>query len=139
VLRVYQELTAVQAYQLLENDPGAALVDVRTEAEWMYVGGPDLTGLRRRPFLVPWVAQAGNTPDPDFLRRLSEVLDDRNTPVVFLCRSGLRSAGAAEAAVRAGFTQVFNVMDGFEGPVDEHGHRGMRSGWKAAGLPWRQS
>jgi rhodanese-related sulfurtransferase len=59
-------------------------------------------------------------------------------PVLFLCRSGVRSAAAAEAAARAGYAHAYNVTEGFEGPLDADGHRGV-SGWKAAGLPWRQS
>ena len=59
-------------------------------------------------------------------------------PVVFLCRSGNRSIGAAEAATEAGIAPSYNVLDGFEGNLDEHKHRGG-TGWKAVGLPWKQS
>jgi rhodanese-related sulfurtransferase len=58
--------------------------------------------------------------------------------IFFICRSGVRSMAAAEAARAAGFPHVFNVADGFEGPPDAEAHRGSVAGWKADGLPWRQ-
>ena len=75
----------------------------------------------------------------DFTGELGRAAADRDRPVYFLCRSGARSLAAARAAEAAGYGRVFNVADGFEGPPDAAGHRGNREGWKAAGLPWRQS
>ncbi|MGW0183231.1 rhodanese-like domain-containing protein [Nocardia sp. NPDC003345] len=128
-----------QAWELLTGHPGAVLVDVRTEAEWKFVGVPDTSGIATPTVLVEWVDSTG-TRNAGFLDQLRHVLGDRpaDAPVVFLCRSGQRSAHAADAATAAGIAPSYNVTEGFEGPLDELGHRGG-SGWRADGLPWRQS
>ncbi|WP_040838754.1 rhodanese-like domain-containing protein [Nocardia brevicatena] len=128
-----------RAWEILRDNPDAVLVDVRTEAEWRFVGIPDTSALDRPTVLVEWVDGTG-APNSRFLDQLGEALDGRkpDTPVLFLCRSGQRSAHAAAAATRAGIEPAYNVSDGFEGPLDEHGHRG-HAGWRALGLPWRQS
>lgn len=123
------DLTPQQAWDLVRaND--AVLVDVRTQAEWRFVGVPALVELGR----VEWVDCAGQRND-GFLDAVREVAGGR--PVVFLCRSGQRSVSAAKALTAAGGGPAYNVFDGFEGGLDEHGHRGA-VGWKAAGLPWTQ-
>lgn len=129
------DITPRESWQLLNDDPDAVLVDVRTDAEWRFVGVPDLTGLGKDVVYLEWVDGAGN-PNPDFARALTERVG--SGPVVFLCRSGNRSISAAEAATAAGLTPAYNVLDGFEGGLDAHGHRGA-TGWKAVGLPWTQS
>ncbi|HEU0190564.1 MAG TPA: rhodanese-like domain-containing protein [Mycobacterium sp.] len=129
------DITPQQAWDLLNGDPAAVLVDVRTSAEWRFVGVPDLSGLGRDVVYLEWVDATG-TPNPDFARDL--VNQVAGGPVVFLCRSGNRSIPAAETATAAGLTPAYNVLDGFEGNLDEHGHRGG-TGWRAVGLPWRQS
>jgi rhodanese-related sulfurtransferase len=77
--------------------------------------------------------------NPDFVGDLQRAGLRPEAPVAFLCRSGVRSKAAAEAATAAGYAAAYNVSDGFEGPPDATGHRGTTGGWKAAGLPWRQS
>ncbi|EOM78010.1 rhodanese-like domain-containing protein [Rhodococcus rhodnii] len=133
------DITPQQAWELLEQYPDATLVDVRTEPEWAYVGVPDLTGLGKRTLLVEWV-RYGGAPNPSFTEQLerADVTGGDDAPVIFLCRSGHRSIGAAEAATAAGIAPSYNVLDGFEGGLDEHGHRGAQ-GWRALGLPWQQS
>ncbi|MEU4314424.1 rhodanese-like domain-containing protein [Nocardia sp. NPDC024068] len=128
-----------QAWELLTGHPDAVLVDVRTEAEWKFVGVPDTSGIATPTLLVEWVDSTG-TRNAGFLDQLRHSLNDRpaDAPVVFLCRSGQRSAHAAAAATAAGIAPSYNVTEGFEGPLDELGHRGG-SGWRAHGLPWRQS
>lgn len=133
------DLTPQDAAGLLERDPAAVLVDVRTRAEWSYVGTPDLSGLGRETVLVEWLTFPDGTPNPRFLDELGAAGVTPDRPVVFLCRSGVRSVAAAEAATAAGYRAAYNVLDGFEGPPDADGHRGTTAGWKAAGLPWRQS
>lgn len=136
------DITPEAAWALLKENPEAVLVDVRTSAEWKWVGVPDLTELGRDVVYVEWVRSTGER-NGEFLEELAAAGvtglsqgDDR--PVIFLCRSGNRSIGSAELATEAGITPSYNVLDGFEGNLDENGHRGG-VGWRAIGLPWRQS
>ena len=76
--------------------------------------------------------------NPAFLDEVAAASADKSAPVVFLCRSGVRSVAAAEAATAAGYTAAYNILEGFEGPPDEQSHRGRTAGWKARGLPWKQ-
>lgn len=133
------ELTPVEAYALLERDPQAVLVDVRTRAEWSYVGLPDLSGLGRGVVVVEWQSFPDGTVNRGFFDDLAAAGVRPDVPVAFICRSGVRSRSAAEAATAAGFGAAYNVTDGFEGPLGPEGHRGSLAGWKAAGLPWRQT
>jgi rhodanese-related sulfurtransferase len=133
------DLTPDEAYQMLASRPEAILVDVRTKAEWSYVGVPDLSEVGRSPVLSEWVTFPDGAPNPRFLDDLTAAAPSKTAPVVFLCRSGVRSVAAAQAATAAGFTAAYNVTEGFEGPSDESGHRGTAAGWKVRGLPWRQS
>lgn len=134
------DVTPERAWEILTDDDGAILVDVRTRPEWAYVGVPDTSALGRDVVLAEWVSYPTGAPNPAFVDELRaaglEPGDGR--PIVFLCRSGQRSIGAALAATAAGFGPAFNILDGFEGGLDGDGHRGAR-GWRAVGLPWRQS
>ena len=137
------DITPEEAWQLLVDDPEAVLVDCRTEAEWRFVGVPDLSSLARDVVYVEWNTADGKHND-GFVDDLvsagvapaGEARAGR--PVIFLCRSGNRSIGAAEAATEAGIAPSYNVLDGFEGNLDADRHRGG-TGWKAVGLPWKQS
>ncbi len=137
---VFGEVSVTEAWDALASDPKAVLVDVRTRAEWTYVGVPRLDRIGKRVVLTEWQATAGPA---DFAARLKAELvalgAGQDAPVFFLCRSGSRSRSAAMAAADAGFTRVFNVEEGFEGPLDGERHRGSAGGWKAAGLPWSQT
>jgi rhodanese-related sulfurtransferase len=131
------DITPQQAWKLLSEDPRAVLVDCRTDAEWRFVGVPDLTQLGRDAVYIEWNRADGRHNDA-FVDELRGKVDSADRPVVFLCRSGNRSIGAAEAATAAGYGPSYNVLDGFEGNLDENRHRGA-TGWKAVGLPWKQS
>ncbi len=132
------DITPEEAWKLLTDDPEAVLVDCRTDAEWRFVGVADLSSLDREVVYVEWNSSDGKHND-DFVEDLKAAgVTPADRPVVFLCRSGNRSIGAAEAATEAGIAPSYNVLDGFEGHLDEHRHRGG-TGWKAVGLPWRQS
>jgi rhodanese-related sulfurtransferase len=126
----------------LKADQTAALIDVRTIAEWAYVGLPDLASIGKRPVLVEWQGFPDDRLNTAFVERLTEALGplgaDRNSELFFICRSGARSLKAAQAMAAAGFTRCRNVADGFEGPLDPDRHRGKLAGWKAKGLPWTQ-
>lgn len=132
------DITPQQAWELLSENPEAVLVDVRTDAEWRFVGVPDLSGLGRDVVYIEWNRTDGKRNDNFVAELLDQVPARGDRPVVFLCRSGNRSIGAAEAATEAGIAPSYNVLDGFEGNLDENGHRGA-TGWRAIGLPWRQS
>ncbi|OJT94852.1 MAG: sulfurtransferase [Alphaproteobacteria bacterium 65-7] len=136
------DISPAQAWDRLKGDARAQLVDVRTIAEWNFVGLPDLSGLGRRVHCVEWQGFPGGAQNPAFVEQAAQAVRTagatQDTPVLLLCRSGARSRAAAMALTAAGFTQAFNIASGFEGDPDEQGHRGTINGWKAAGLPWRQ-
>ena len=125
-------LLPAEAFELSRQQPGTALVDVRTQAEWNYVG--------RIPGSVEieWQTWPGGKPNADFLTQLERMVPKDST-VLFICRSGARSHAAASAARQAGYACCINVLEGFEGDRDESGHRNTVGGWRAAGLPWVQS
>ena len=142
---VVDELSPQETCDLLSSTDSAALVDVRTMAEWSFVGVPDVQALGKPTWLVEWVTFPSMAPNTRFVDELSEaaggVLPER---LFFICRSGVRSMMAARAVADAmegiGFPlHCTNVAEGFEGELDEWGHRGKHNGWKARGLPWRQS
>lgn len=131
------DVTPREAWAALESDPSAVLVDVRTHAEWTYVGVPVLDAVGRSVVPIEWVRYPDGARNTGFLDQLREAGVEPGTPVYFLCRSGVRSAAAAEVATAAGLGPAYNISDGFEGQLDESGHR-TRGGWKNADLPWRQ-
>ena len=133
-----ENIHPTQAWQALQSDPKAQLVDERTDAEWTFVGLPDLSGAGKQPVLIPWQVYPSMQPHPDFVGALRGAGLTPENRIMFLCRSGARSMAAAQAAVAAGFPHAYNVADGFEGNPDVEGHRGIAAGWKAEGLPWRQ-
>jgi rhodanese-related sulfurtransferase len=142
--RGYQaDVTPAEAWSTLLSEPGAVLVDVRTAAEWNYVGVPDLSTIGARLLKIEWQAFPSGAVDPAFAEKLDLELKQKGTPrdapLFFICRSGQRSASAAAAMTSAGYSHCYNVAGGFEGPRDSDGHRGTNEGWKAASLPWVQS
>lgn len=132
------DLTPAEAWELLHTRTDAVLIDVRTDREWREIGVPDTESPAGPPAFVEWTDSAGR-PNPRFVADL-EALGLRaggERPVVFLCRSGVRSIHAARAATTAGLGPAYNVLEGFEGGLDAQGRRG-HEGWRAAGLPWHQ-
>ena len=130
------------AWQALKSRAGSQLIDVRTRAEWAYVGTPDLKPLNKRAVLVEWQTFPDQTVDPRFVERLAGELKalgvKPDDDLFFICRSGGRSLAAAKAMTTLGYRACHNVAGGFEGPLDDESHRGTVGGWKAAGLPWLQ-
>ncbi len=127
-----------QTWEALKANPNAQLVDCRTDVEWNFVGVPDLEDAGKQALLIQWQVYPSMQRDPAFEDRLKRAGITPDHHIYFICRSGVRSLAAAEAARAAGFPHVYNVADGFEGPVDGTGHRGQAAGWKAEGLPWQQ-
>jgi rhodanese-related sulfurtransferase len=130
------------AWTRLKGDAKSVLIDVRTIAEWAYVGLPDLSSIGKRPVLIEWQGFPDNRLNSAFVERVIEALTplgaDRGSELLFICRSWQRSLKAAEAMAAAGYIRCRNVADGFEGPLDANRHRGQLVGWKAKGLPWSQ-
>ncbi|WP_458097035.1 rhodanese-like domain-containing protein [Roseomonas sp. WA12] len=133
-----EDISPRDSYEALRSDPDTMLVDVRTDAEWNFVGIPDLSATGKQPVLIPWQLYPSMGVNGAFIEHLRRAGATPLSKLHFLCRSGARSLAAAQAAQAAGFPHAANVADGFEGPVDEDGHRGQVAGWKASGLPWRQ-
>lgn len=138
------ELSPRQAWELLAQERAAVLVDVRSRPEWSFVGVPDLSSIAKKPLLVAWQHWTPNAQgavmaaNPAFADELAAVAPSKDAPIVFLCRSGVRSRAAAAAMTRLGYTRAYNLTGGFEGSHDSSRHRGIVDGWKAAGLPWTQ-
>jgi len=131
-----------ESWERLSQDPAAQLIDVRTVAEWNFVGVPDLSPLQRQAVLCEW-QHFPPGPNPDFVGEAAQALKQTSykadAPLYFLCRSGARSRAAAIAMTAAGYGPCFNIADGFEGNLDGQRHRGTAGGWKARGLPWIQT
>ncbi|SDR77412.1 Rhodanese-related sulfurtransferase [Paraoerskovia marina] len=127
-------ITPQDAWEILATDERAVLVDVRTEGEWRTIGVADVSSLDKETVYTPWVTQLG--PNPHFLDPILEagVTPGDGRTLVFLCRSGNRSIGAAAAATAAGLGPAYNVLEGFEGDADALGVRNQ-NGWRVAGLP----
>ncbi len=125
-------------WHALRTDPEAQMVDVRTDAEWNFVGLADLSEAGKTPALIPWQVFPSMQVNGGFTDQMKQAGLSPTNKIYFLCRSGARSQAAAQAAIAAGYPHSFNISDGFEGPPDASGHRGYVSGWKASDLPWRQ-
>ncbi|MFM6993324.1 MAG: rhodanese-like domain-containing protein [Rhodoferax sp.] len=129
-----RNLLPKDAWALLQQRPDSLFVDVRMEIESLYVGRPP--GVH----LIAWYEYPDLAPDaPGFVRQIEREADGKkNRPVVLICRSGKRSVDAALALEAAGFTDVVNVLHGFEGDLDGSFHRSRLNGWRHDGLPWEQ-
>ena len=126
------------AIERLQNNPQALFVDVRSKAEYKYVGYPE------NSILIPWIDDPDWEPNPEaFSDAVMQELDGRenlsDTEIILICRSGFRSNEALKCLENKGFTQVSHVASGFEGDLDENDHRGNLNGWRHDGLPWSQS
>lgn len=128
-----KHLTPVEAHEIMQRDRNALLVDCRTELEYFYVGHP------LRSVNIEWHVAPDFTVNPRFVDEVLQVARSKERPILLICRSGVRTLDAGAALERAGFTDVANVLEGFEGDLDRNFHRGTLGGWRKAGLPWEQS
>lgn len=129
-----QHLDPRAAHQFLQQNPSAVLVDCRTEIEHMYVGHP--VGAEH----VAWQEAPDWEVDADFAAKVKRLVgNELRRPVLLICRNGNRSQDAGAVLEAAGFATVINVLEGFEGPLDDDFHRGTLGGWRHHGLPWQQS
>lgn len=124
-------LLPVEAYEIMQSAPGAKLVDVRTRAELDWVGR--ITGAVE----IEWVTYPGMKPNAHFVAQLEQMVD-KESLVMFICRSGVRSKSAAIAATLAGYADCYNVLEGFEGDKNTDGQRNRLNGWRVCELPWEQ-
>ena len=133
-----RNLLPKMAVERLQNNPQALFVDVRSKAEYKYVGFPE------NSILIPWIDDPDWEPNPEvFSDAVMQELDGRenlsDTEIILICRSGFRSNEALKCLENKGFTQVSHVASGFEGDLDENDHRGNLNGWRHDGMPWSQS
>ncbi len=132
------DIASSQAWKVLAERPDAVLIDVRTQAEWAYVGVPDLGPLGKTAHFIEWQRYPGLDRKPGFARQVAAAGITKEQTVLLLCRSGARSAHAAAELTALGYRNCFNVVDGFEGGLDAESHRGRLGGWKATNLSWKQ-
>jgi rhodanese-related sulfurtransferase len=132
------DVTPDEAWRLLAEDPAVVLVDVRTQPEWVLVGVPDLSRIGKETAFVSWQSFPAMTENPNFAAELASRNVSPDQTVLFICRSGNRSAAAARAMTASGFARCYNVLEGFEGELDGARHRGSLGGWKSKDLPWIQ-
>ncbi len=126
-------LTPRQSWDFLQNNPEAVLIDVRTAIEHSFVGHPP------GAIHIAWKEFPGMQLNTGFIDQVKQTVPNKQTPVLLLCRSGQRSVDAAKALEKEGFQHLINILEGFEGPLDEEKHRNTLGGWRFHGLPWVQS
>ena len=134
---MFRELTPPEVYRELSGNDSAVLVDCRAPAEWHFTGIADLSGIGKKPVLAAIADEAGR-PNPDFIEEVRAVADP-STPVYVMCRVGGRSENACRMLAEAGFKDLVNVAEGFEGRADANGHRNSIEGWRFHNLPWVQT
>jgi rhodanese-related sulfurtransferase len=135
-----ESLTPRQAWELVQKDARAVLVDIRSTMEYLFVGHP------KGAVHVPWIDEPEWVVNPHFVTDIRKLMlggavcdgEEGCAPVILICRSGKRSKEAGRALLKAGFRNVCHVDSGFEGDLDEHHHRSTRGGWRFEGLPWEQ-
>ena len=128
-----ENLNPQQSWDLLQQNNEALMVDVRTKIEHTFVGHPP------GAIHIAWKEAPDWQVNSKFVAEVEKRVPDKNAPVLLLCRSGQRSLDAAKTLEEAGFKRLINIVDGFEGPLDQHKHRGNLGGWRFSGLPWEQS
>lgn len=133
-------LSPQAAFEMLQNDPKALLIDIRSTMEFLFVGHP------KGAIHVPWIDEPTWEVNPNFVTEIRKLVlggavctqEGDCTPIILICRSGKRSLEAGKALIQAGFKAVFHVDEGFEGELDSEHHRSSINGWRFRGLPWEQ-
>jgi rhodanese-related sulfurtransferase len=128
-----ENLPPQQAWSFIQQNDRAILVDVRTQMEYAYVGHP-LGAVH-----IPWKEAPNWEINQNFVSDVSKIVPNHETPILLLCRSGQRSLAAARVLEEAGYEHLVNIVDGFEGPLDQNKHRGNMGGWRFCRLPWEQN
>lgn len=130
------ELTVSEVWNHLQEHDSGEVVDVRTESEWKTVGVPDLSSVNKSLHFLTWENDPNDTSLADYAQKLEAMVPDKETPLFFLCRLGVRSFNAANVAAGYGYKYAFNIIHGFEGDVNIKLQRGQVNGWQGEGLPW---
>lgn len=128
-----EQLNPKQSWELTQQNRKAVIIDVRTKIEHSFVGHPP------GAVPIPWKEGPDWQLNPNFVNEVKQAVPDVEAPILLLCRSGQRSQDAAAALEQAGYRHLVNIVEGFEGPLDENKHRGNLGGWRFHGLPWEQS
>jgi rhodanese-related sulfurtransferase len=131
------DVTSAEIWGFLQQSK-SFVVDVRTSAEWKFVGTPDLDSVVADLICLEWLKYPDFQANHHFPHDLTKIITDENAPIFFLCKTGGRSSMAASAMAQLGYKNCFNILNGFEGDYDDLSHRGFVNGWKAEGLPWKQ-
>lgn len=126
-----KHLTPRETHAFLKQTPQAVFIDCRSEMEYLFVG--HAVGSLH----IPWNDGPDWEVNPDFVKQVRKIASPQR-PVVLICRSGHRSVDAGEELEKAGFADVYNVLHGFEGDLDDNHHRNTQNGWRVDGLPWEQ-
>jgi rhodanese-related sulfurtransferase len=130
-----RSLTPKEAFRFLEEHPNAVFIDVRSNMEFLFVGHP------AGAIHIPWIDEPDWSINPHFVTQVRQAMlggQHGAAPVLLICRSGVRSLEAGKALIEAGIPEVYNVVEGFEGALDDHHHRSSVGGWRFHGLPWEQ-
>ena len=135
-----QTVNPRQAAEMIQSEPKSLFIDVRSHMEYLFIGHPS------GALHIPWIDEPEWTVNPHFVRDIRQLLlgglahdgSGDNVPIFLICRSGKRSKEAGERLIEEGFTNVYNIANGFEGELDEQHHRSTRGGWRFEGLPWEQ-
>lgn len=131
-------LSPKESYDFLQREPDACFIDIRSSMEYLFVGHP------KGATHIAWIDEPDWEINPDFVKEVTRVAEQKSkghaktTPIVLICRSGVRTLEAAEALLEAGFSHITHVVEGFEGERDEDYHRSTVGGWRFHGLPWEQ-
>jgi rhodanese-related sulfurtransferase len=128
-----KSLTPEQSWALLQENPSAVILDVRTRIEYSFVGHPP------EAIHIAWKEFPDMQLNEQFVDQVKEKVKNKNIPILLLCRSGQRSLAAAKALEDTGYTHLVNILEGFEGSLDDEKHRGTINGWRFNNLPWMQS
>ena len=133
-----KSIESIQTWDLLTAEEGSKLIDVRTAEEWKLTGIADLQSINKQVVLLSWQIWPEMEINQSFMQSINNIFEDKNTKLLFICRSGGRSLQAANAAHEAGYSNCYNVCDGFEGKLSNDRHRNSSNGWKFNNLPWFQ-
>ena len=133
------DVTPIETWKILESDDHSILIDVRSAAEWTYVGVADLSSIGKEVHSIEWKTFPNMSINSNFIDQVKEICINPEIKILSLCRSGQRSISTSRALTDAGFKQCYNVVEGFEGDKDNDEHRGQSGGWKFHGLPWKQN
>ena len=137
------DITPEEAWEILKSEENAVLVDVRSAAEWKFIGSPDLSSIGQTAALIEWKGYPGSgdsmVENPDFIANVKAACPDSKAKILSLCRSGQRSISTSVLLTQEGYSQCYNVLEGFEGNKNDNEQRGQVGGWKVRGLPWKQS